>query len=156
MKKNQIMNWVSLTLACVGVLFREIEWPFGNLLFLISLISVIVSTVFSFQANKINGLGKIMNFSITLILLIIVVSTCLSLMQIIGTRELRKVLMVLLSIILVVSSKENKVSTSFWISFLVYTLIIYMLMVYNMNRLSDELDACERKQEQVQVSNGQQ
>ena len=156
MKKNQIMNWVSLTLLCVGVLFKAMEWPFCDLLIFLSLIPLIFSTVFSFHANKINGLGKIMNLSITIILLVIIVSTCLSLLQIIGTRDLRRVLMLLLCVILVIASNGNKVSTSYWISFLLYTLILYMFTSFYMTRLANELDDCERKQEQVQTSNSQQ
>ena len=150
------MNWVSLTLACVGVLFKEMDWPFSYLIIFSSLIPLIFSTVFSFHANKINGMGKIMNLLITIILLVIIVSTCLSLLSIIGTRDLRKVLMVLLSVVLVYSSKENKVSTSYWISFLLYTLIVYMFMSFYMTRLESELDDCEIKLEQVQSQNNQQ
>ena len=73
MKKNQIVNWVSFGLAFLGVVFKQLHWPFCNIIILLALISLIISIFSSFKANKLNGLGAFLNYVITGILLTLVV-----------------------------------------------------------------------------------
>ena len=157
MKKNQIMNWVSLTLACVGVLFREMHWPFSSIIILLSLLSLIVSAILSFQANKLNGLGKTINYLITVILIILIfgfINSYLALLPFFV--EIRQVGIVILPIILLVANKENKISNSYWTSLMIFIMLSYLLMSFNISRLANELGDCERNQEQVQSQNNQQ
>ena len=159
MKKNQIVNWVSFALAGLNVVFvlAECQWHLvGFFIILLAFISLIVATIFAFQTNKQNGLGNIANYAITIILLLLILDPVFYILHWPHSHELRQGMFFILPVIILLANKQHKVSNSYWMTFLIYTMIIYINMSFNFQRLSNELGDCERKQEQVQVSNGQQ
>ena len=152
MKKNQIMNWVSFALAGLNVVFllTECQWHLvGFFIILLAFISLIVSTIFAFQENKHNGLGKMPNYSITIILLLLILDPIFYILHWPHSHELRQGMFFILPVIILLANKQHKVSNSYWMTFLIYIMIIYINLSFNFQRLSDELGDFERKQEQL-------
>ena len=159
MKKNQIVNWVSFALATMNALFlfMEIQWPLAAFVItLLVFLSLVVSTILAFQANKENGLGKVTNYSITGILLILILSTVFRVLHWPTFRELQYAAIFILPLVLLFTNKQHKVSNSYWMTFLIYIMIVYLNISVNSQRTFQDLVDCERKLEQVQVSNDQQ
>jgi hypothetical protein len=62
---------------------------------------------------------------------------------------LRQGMFFILPVIILLANKQHKVSNSYWMTFLIYIMIIYINLSFNFQRLSDELGDFERKQEQL-------
>ena len=142
MKKNQIVNWVSFGLAFLGVVFKQLHWPFCNIIILLALISLIISIFSSFKANKLNGLGAFLNYVITGILLTLVVGVGFDILHwpfASILRMLGQIFIFILLLILLVANKENKVSSSYWLSFLTFVMLVYLLMHIRIEQLTHKL-----------------
>ena len=146
MKINQIANYFSIALALLGILFKKMHWPGANMLIMTTLLTLIVSTVLSFDSNRRNGLKVTLNYALTLILLFLIVGAGFNLFHWQGYLELRIIghaILVILPIIMIVFNKEHKVSNSFWVSFLVYIMVAISMMLTNIDSQHEKKSSIE-------------
>jgi len=131
MKTNQIINWLTISLAFLGVLFKMIHKPEADLLIMLTLLTLIISTVLSFRNNKQNGMGDILNYSITLILLLLTTANAFIIFPWPGSytfQIIRSLVFLMLPVIMLIANKENRVPNSFWLIFLVNTMLVISMM----------------------------
>lgn len=146
MKINQMINCLSILLAFLGILFKNMHWPGANMLIMTTLLTLIVSTVLAFDSNRRNGLKETLNYALTLILLFLIVGAGFNLLHWQGYLELRIIghtILVILPIIMLVFNKEHKVSNSFWVSFLVYIMVAISMMLTTIDSLQEKKGSIE-------------
>ena len=147
MKTNQIFNWISFFLASLGVLFKTMHWPGANIVLLVALLVLIISSILSFGSNKQTGLGDTLNYCLTLALLILVVGAGFNIFHWPGSfafRVIGQLIFVILPIIMLLANKDNKVSNSFWVTFLIYVMLVISMTTSKIDSMNEKMNAVEK------------
>lgn len=146
MKINQITNWICFSTAFVGVLLKIMHWPGANILITITLIALLVSCVLSFGSNKQAGMGNTINYFLTLALLILIMGAGFNFYHWPGSftfRVMSYIIFVTLPIVMFVSNRENKVSNNYWITFLIYVMLVIPMMTSKIDGLHEKINSMQ-------------
>ena len=147
MKINQLINWGAFSIAVLGTLFKVMHWPGANMLLIGAFLFLFIATFLSFKANKENELGDTSNYVLCILLLLLVVGACFKTFHWPGGSELSDlghIIFLVLPVMILILNKENKVSNSYWVSFLILMFVIISLVRTQINTLVTEKDNREK------------
>jgi hypothetical protein len=131
MKINQILNWATIALAAIGVFFKFMHFPGGSLLVLITMALLFITALLSFMENKVNGLDDAFNFTIVAMLLILIIGGTVNIFHWPGGEYFRNigvVIFCLMPILTMIANTKNKISNSYWVSFLTFVFVVISIM----------------------------
>jgi hypothetical protein len=137
MKSPTVIHVFAFATSIFSIVFKTMHWPGANILMMLTLILLIVSAVLAIKVHQDGGLVAWMNYSLTVLLLILIFGTGFVYFNYPGAGmfiQLGHIAIILLPGLMLMFNKDNKVSNSFWVPYLICMMLILMNMPHRMGQ----------------------